>query len=277
MTNVEELERALNYPWDKWTVFLHPIQRDLVERSYGGPVRVSGSAGTGKTVVALHRAVHLARRRKDARLLLTTFSSTLAKALEVELRRLVGNEPRVFERIEVHSMNDVGRRLHTALISQPQLADDTAVRRLISESSGSVEAHRFSDHFLWTEWNEVADAWQLNCWEAYRDVARLGRKTRLGEKQRKLLWSIFERVRQELADRDLLTTPTMLARVTDHLTRSGVRPYQFAVVDESQDSRAKLSVTGSGLRSTARRISSFSSQVMRTYLRLTAPGFFSDA
>lgn len=61
MANVEELERAFDYPWDKWTIFLHPAQRSLVEREYGGPARVAGSAGTGKTIVALHRAVFLVR------------------------------------------------------------------------------------------------------------------------------------------------------------------------------------------------------------------------
>ena len=55
MSNVEELERALEYPWEKWTVFLHPAQQQLVEKEYSGPARVSGSAGTGKTIVALHR------------------------------------------------------------------------------------------------------------------------------------------------------------------------------------------------------------------------------
>ena len=65
MADVEALERALDYPWEKWTVFLHPAQRQLVEREYSGPARVSGSAGTGKTIVALHRAVHLARAHPD--------------------------------------------------------------------------------------------------------------------------------------------------------------------------------------------------------------------
>ena len=78
MTNVAELETALNFPWEKWTVFLHPEQRQWVEREYAGPARVSGSAGTGKTIVALHRAVYLARSNPDARVLLTTFSDTLA-------------------------------------------------------------------------------------------------------------------------------------------------------------------------------------------------------
>ncbi len=51
--NTEELQRALDYPWEKWAVFLHPDQAALVERDYGGPVRVSGSAGTGKTLESL--------------------------------------------------------------------------------------------------------------------------------------------------------------------------------------------------------------------------------
>jgi hypothetical protein len=74
MSNVEELERALEYPWEKWTIFLHPAQREWVERDYSGPARVSGSAGTGKTIVALHRAVFLAHSHPEARVLLATFS-----------------------------------------------------------------------------------------------------------------------------------------------------------------------------------------------------------
>jgi hypothetical protein len=66
MHNVEELQRALEYPWEKWTIFLHPAQRQLVERDYGGPARVAGLAGTGKTIVALHRAVFLARTNPEA-------------------------------------------------------------------------------------------------------------------------------------------------------------------------------------------------------------------
>jgi mRNA-degrading endonuclease RelE of RelBE toxin-antitoxin system len=91
MTNVEELERALEFPWDRWTVFLHPEQRQWVERDYTGPARVSGSAGTGKTIVALHRAVFLARAHPDSRVLLTTFSDTLPTALRTRLRRLDSN------------------------------------------------------------------------------------------------------------------------------------------------------------------------------------------
>lgn len=62
VSSTEELERALDYPWDRWTIFLHPEQRQWVERDYNGPARISGSAGTGKTIVALHRAAFLARK-----------------------------------------------------------------------------------------------------------------------------------------------------------------------------------------------------------------------
>jgi superfamily I DNA and RNA helicase len=81
-----------------------------VERDYTGPARVSGSAGTGKTIVALHRAAHLARMHPNARVLLTTFTDTLASALHTKLRRLLGSEPRLAERIDVHSINAIGLR-----------------------------------------------------------------------------------------------------------------------------------------------------------------------
>jgi mRNA-degrading endonuclease RelE of RelBE toxin-antitoxin system len=139
MTNVEELERALEYPWEKWSVFLHPAQRELVKGDYSGPVRVSGSAGTGKTIVALHRAVHLARTHPDARVLLTTFSDTLANALQTKLRRLISNEPRLAERIEVHSLNSIGRRLYQLNFGKPQLVSREVIRELLEEAAGSVE------------------------------------------------------------------------------------------------------------------------------------------
>ncbi len=111
MHDVDELERALNAPWEKWLVFLHPAQRRLVERNFNGPARVAGSAGTGKTIVALHRAVFLARQDPGARALLATFSESLANALHTKLRLLISNEPRLGERIEVHSLDVMAARL----------------------------------------------------------------------------------------------------------------------------------------------------------------------
>lgn len=235
MQNVEELEQALDYPWEKWAVFLHPAQRDLVEREFNGPARVAGSAGTGKTVVALHRAAYLARKHPTARLLLTTFSDTLASLLRLKIRRLAASEPGALERIEVHAIEETGRRLYATRFQEPAIADQHELQRLLFEASNEAEKHRFSERFLWTEWNEVVDAWQLDSWEAYRDVPRLGRKTRLGEAQRRLLWGIFERVRSELASRSLMTRSGMFARLTQELQEDGASPYDFAVVDEAQD------------------------------------------
>ncbi len=86
MSNLDALKTALEYPWERWTVFLHPEQQQWVDRSYNGPARVSGSAGTGKTIVALHRAVTLAKAHPNSRVLLTTYSDTLASALHTKLK-----------------------------------------------------------------------------------------------------------------------------------------------------------------------------------------------
>lgn len=235
LANAEELARALEYPWEKWTVFLHPAQRTFVERRYGGPARVAGSAGTGKTIVALHRAAHLARRHPDAWVLLTTFSSTLANALRAKLARLVGNEPNVAERIAVQSVGGIADALHAELFGAPRIAPPALVGSLLAEAAGVAGGQRFSETFLTGEWREVVDAWQLRTWEAYRDVARLGRKTRIGGKQREVLWAIFARVREELDRRGLVTGADVFARVAEHHAGGGASPFAFVVVDEAQD------------------------------------------
>lgn len=235
MSNLEELQRALDYPWEKWTVFLHPEQRRLVERDYSGPARVSGSAGTGKTIVALHRAVHLARTNTDARILLTTFSDALANALQTKLKRLLGGEPRLGERIDVYSLDAIGLRLYKAHIGPVAIARRDVLRELIKESAAAVGGHKFGMRFLLTEWDHVVDAWQLESWDAYRDVARLGRKTRLPEAQRKVLWSIFERVRAGLKGRFLLTHAEMFTVLAKVIADGRRVAFDFAVVDEAQD------------------------------------------
>ena len=235
MHNIEELERALEYPWEKWTIFLHPVQQQLIERDFSGPARVSGSAGTGKTIVALHRAVFLARTNPDARVLLTTFSETLANALRTKLRRLISNEPRIGERLEVHAVNEISLRLYELNFGRPRIASREVIEHLLKEAAGEVDNHKFSPHFLMTEWEEIVDAWQLEIWEAYRDAKRLGRKTRLPEKQRVILWSIFDKVRSSLKSRKLMTLSDMYSRIASHLTEKKKPPFDFAVVDEAQD------------------------------------------
>jgi hypothetical protein len=233
VSSVEELQRALEFPWDKWTVYLHPEQRQLVERQFSGPAKVAGSAGTGKTIVALHRAVHLARENPDARVLLTTFSDPLATALRGRLARLVGNEPRLAERIDVEALPAVGRRLHAARVGPVTLATDAVVRELMAEAAGT--AGRFPLSFLMGEWTHVVDAWQVADWPDYRDLMRLGRKVRLPEAQRAAIWGVFERVREGLASRSLETEAGMFTSLAHALVQGGPQPYACAVVDEAQD------------------------------------------
>jgi hypothetical protein len=235
MSNVEELALALDYPWERWAVFLHPEQRKLVEKDFNGPARVSGTAGTGKTIVALHRAAHLARKHRDARVLLTTFSAPLANALRAKLRLLLTNEPRLAERIEVYAMDAIGRRLYELNIGKLKIATDAQIVELLREASRNAGEHKFSLRFLTTEWKQVVDSWQLDSWEEYRDVNRLGRKTRLREEQRKLLWTIFEAVRADLRGQGLITTAGMFNVLGRHYANGALPPFDFTVVDEAQD------------------------------------------
>ena len=85
------------------------------------------------------------------------------------------------------------------------------------------------------EWEDVIDAWQLHTWDAYRDVSRLGRKTRIGGKQRETLWEIFERVRARLAERGVVTWSEVFGRLTESIVNGNAVPYDFAVIDEAQD------------------------------------------
>ena len=112
---------------------------------------------------------------------------------------------------------------------------DEDIRELLRQASADVEGHRFGAHFLWTEWSTVVDAWQLASWEDYRDVQRLGRKTRLAEKQRELLWSIFSQVQSALAEQKKSTEPGMFARVAAKMAEAAHPPFDFCVIDEAQD------------------------------------------
>lgn len=234
MHDVEELERALEFPWDKWTIFLHPAQRELVEKDFNGPARVSGSAGTGKTIVALHRAVHLARTNQDSRVLLATFSDILANALRDRLKRLISNELRLGERLEVYSLKVIAFRQYTANFGKPKLATDEQIKAIISNVANE-QNNPFSKRFLFNEWHHVVDAWQLNDWESYRDVKRLGRKTRLNEDRRRALWSICEEVQKQLCADNLITEAAMYTQLADKLLSSSRPVFDFSIIDEAQD------------------------------------------
>lgn len=235
MSDVDELARALESPWDKWTVFLHPSQRQMVERDYSGPARVSGSAGTGKTVVALHRAVQLATRNEDARVLLATFSDTLANVLRAQLFRLVWNTPRLAERIDVKAMDAIGIKLYSAEFGKPAFSDQKTIAGLLKSAAAGVDGLKATSAFLQSEWNDVVDTWQIESWEDYRDIKRLGRKTRLPEVQRALLWQAFAKVKEQLKQTGKITRADMFRRLAEAMTQRAHPVFDHIVVDEAQD------------------------------------------
>lgn len=231
----EELAAALDYPWDKWTVFLHPAQREMVKKDFSGPARVSGTAGTGKTVVALHRAAHLARNDEGSRILLTTFSDALAYALDDKCKRLLRPEPRLAEQIDIYSLDSVGQRLYRARGGKKNLAPQSQIESYILEMAAGQE-HDFTDYFLTKEWEEVVDPLQLTGWEAYRDIARIGRRTRLPASKREQLWRIFNQVFKRMEAFGEITQSGIFHFLADHFEAPGQHsPYDYIVVDEAQD------------------------------------------
>src|SRR5690606_31243139 len=124
----------------------------------------------------------------------------LANALRGKLRVLVSNQPRLAERIDVQDLDAVAQSLYRAHIGPYKLASRDRIRDLLK---GETSPHPL--HFLLSEREQIVDAWQLGSWEDYRDVSRLGRRTRLPEKQRAALWEIFNRVRTTLQNEGLIT------------------------------------------------------------------------
>jgi superfamily I DNA/RNA helicase len=148
---------------------------------------------------------------------------------------LIQNQPRLGDQIEIYAMNAIGERLYGLNLGKVCIAPPETIQTLLSESAAKVNGHSFSRHFLATEWEQVVDAWQLDSWEAYRDVPRLGRKTRLNENLRQTLWSVFEPVKTELKIRRLITYASLFNQLAMHYKGASCAPFDFTVVDESQD------------------------------------------
>lgn len=236
MEDVEELTRALEYPWDQWAVFLHPSQRRVVEQEFNGPARVSGSAGTGKTVVALHRAASILKHNDRARILLTTFSSPLANALEHKLQMLTGKSHADGSQMTILPFEGVAHDLFTLAFGHtPRAASEAQVRAALETASQELDQDAFTTRFLVSEWNTVVDAWQIDSLDSYRDVPRLGRKNRLGSKQRELVWPIFVRARELLEAQGVSSWPVIFQKVAAHYADRDHKPFTHIIVDEAQD------------------------------------------
>jgi hypothetical protein len=230
----EELEQALSYPWEKWGVFLHPSQRTLVERPFSGPARVAGSAGTGKTIVALHRAVRLARENPQARILLASFSQPLADAMAKKLLVLAPETGGIVPRITTASFQGIAEQMYQLEHGvRPRIASDIVLRERLRNAGANLKG--FSERFLLSEWTNVIDAWGINSPDAYAAVQRMGRKSRLGPNQRASLWPVFQAVREALAAERYTTWAEVFTSLAAALSQREHKPFDHVIIDEAQD------------------------------------------
>ncbi|AEB44343.1 UvrD-helicase domain-containing protein [Micromonospora maris] len=238
-----ELAAILAHPFDVWRTFLHPTQRDVAYRdTYSGPALVTGSAGTGKTVTGLHRAVFLAERLPDGeKVLLTTFTRALADALARQLYRLT-SDPAVRARIDVISVDKLAYEIVTRGNGRVTVADGEIVDQLWESAAkaGPTYLNRagqvttYSPAFLRHEWEQVVLAQQLTTREAYREATRRGRGAGLRAAHRDQVWTVIEMVTGALAKRRL-RTHTQLADDAAAIARRVPAPYRHVIVDEGQD------------------------------------------
>ena len=238
----EELKRMLDAPQEKWRVFLHPSQRRLVDRDWNGPVRVLGGAGTGKTVVAMHRAKWLARHRArvaDGKILFLTFTANLAADLRRNLRDLITHDED-FNRVEVvhldqwvyrflNQHNFPQRIVYDQHDSSRQQAWDEALKT--ADSDLALEPEFYKD-----EWSKVVLAQGALSETEYLRVFRKGRGTPVTRPKRARIWRVFEAYRAHLAANGLIEKEDAY-RAARHLvgTNAGQLPYVSVIVDEAQD------------------------------------------
>lgn len=230
-----ELEEMFNAPLERWRVFLHPSQRRLVERSWNGPVRVLGGAGTGKTVVAMHRARWLARTLPaDHRILFTTFTRNLAADIANNLQAICSAEE--LKRIEVTNLDRWvqrflrGRRYRFRLVFG---REEEAWREALAKKPDGMT---FQDTFYEHEWEQVIQSRGVDSREEYLHVSRTGRGVRLNRAARARVWPVFEEYRVQLAERGVLEVADCY-RAAAALLEEDRRGGDFAavIVDEAQD------------------------------------------
>ena len=234
----DELEQMLDAPMEQWRVFLHPSQRRLVERHVNGPTRVLGGAGTGKTVVLLHRARHLAEevfKAPDDRLLVTTFTRNLAADLSAVLKSLC---PASMDRIEVRNLHAWARSFYEQQVGRRvAVLEDAAQRReLMARAATVAPTDAFGDAFYLDEWDQVVQAQDVTTKTDYFQARRVGRGTRLGRKQRAEVWAVLSHYRELLDADGWLEWQDVVREARLYIEAHRVTlPYRAVLADEVQD------------------------------------------
>lgn len=233
----EHLKDILAASLEEWRIFLHPYQKKLVEWQTKGPMSINGAAGTGKTVVLMHRAVHLARKLKESglneKILLTTFTTNLSIALKGHIQRL-GLE--VAEGIEVTNLHALARTICLRSGWKGQLAQDSEKEKIWQEvlSDPAVGELPFPVDEVKKEYFQVVDSNGITDEDAYLTTVRSGRP-RISRKQRKSLWHIFRSYQRGLKRRNLLTFEGAIHQARLAIEQGNFEKFAHVLVDEVQD------------------------------------------
>jgi hypothetical protein len=233
----DRLDNALRDSFDDWRTFLDDTQLSLVRRHYGGPARITGPAGTGKSVLALHRLAYLARR-VPGQLLFTTHVSTLPNLARRQFHSLA---PQLAHRVEFTHLHAWARDL-LAERGRPTAADDVAIDAVFREvwartgHDGPLGQHRWSPLYWKEEIDRVIKGRGIRSWEAYQTVARYGRGARLSRELRAHAWEFYCEYERALSEQGVFDHNDVLMRAFDELGRTPLpEPYSAVVVDEVQD------------------------------------------
>ena len=237
--NDEALKEVIEKPLVKWRVFLHPKQRRLAENTKNGPVRVLGGAGTGKTVVAMHRAKWLAKNiaTENNKVLFTTFTKNLAKDIKENLQTIC--TPEEMKRIEVINLDSwVVRFLQKQGYDYRLLTNSNEERNLWDEAYSEKPASIDLDvAFFKEEWSQVIQPQSVSTLDEYKKASRLGRGTRLNRTQRADIWPVFEEYRRLLSRSQLKETDDAYRDASSFIVNNIEKSpnYCSVVVDEAQD------------------------------------------
>ena len=233
----DELADLLARPIEDWMVYLDPGQQSLVDRVFVGPARVRGAAGTGKTVVALHRARRLARQ--GHRVLFTTFVRSLPDIYQEVFARFAPAEKSMVEFANVHRWATGFLHRHGVHLRVDVTAADAALRRACDRTltKGSpLTAAGLSRPYLRQEIEWVIKGRGLAGRDAYLALPRTGRGTPLPRELREQVWELYERYRADLSEQQVADFTDILIRAYEVVRDLDERPlYDAVVIDESQD------------------------------------------
>ncbi|HEW79206.1 MAG TPA: ATP-dependent helicase, partial [Phycisphaerales bacterium] len=232
------LQEMLEAPLEKWRVFLHPSQRSIVEREWNGPVRVLGGAGTGKTVVAMHRAKWLAQnifQGANDRILFTTFTRNLAADIKDNLAKICPNK--IMRRIEVVNLDRWVADFLRKHDYNYKIGYGSDFDSFWADALTMVpEDLELADTFYKEEWERIIQPHGITTFVEYAKVSRIGRGVQLNRKKRKAIWPVFEEYRLLLSEHGLREADDAMRDARVLIERKGnILPYRAVIVDEAQD------------------------------------------